>query len=281
MKLIQNTGADRVIDLVRPHLVDGNVLDCVTPSLSLFACAELREALLRVGVVHLILPPGDEGLQFLGGEGDRAARNRLQARWLANQCIKWIRDKVEVRRASGQVPQGAAVMRRPDGAPEQVVLGSFAFSTDGLGLIPGNPLSLIQASESADEATQLAKWIDHQWAALRMQPIGTDALIQALNAIGEQRAPLTLYALVLHHLFLDHGDDLDEERIVNSATGIRNTVVWKKLYKFQRDGVVGAIDKNHQVPRVTQQSCAGAGAQTPARQLDALQGERPPQLPGA
>jgi hypothetical protein len=243
MKLIQNTGADRVIDLVRPHLVDGNVLDCVTPSLSLFAFAELREALLRVGVVHLILPPGDEGLQFLGGEGDRAARNRLQARWLANQCIKWIRDNVEVRRASGQVPQGAAVMRRPDGAPEQVVLGSFAFSTDGLGLIPGNPLSLIQASESADEATQLAKWIDHQWAALRMQPIGTDALIQALNAIGEQRAPLTLYALVLHHLFLDHGDDLDEERIVNSATGIRNTVVWKKLYKFQRDGVVGAIDK--------------------------------------
>jgi hypothetical protein len=36
---------------------------------------------------------------------------------------------------------------------------------------------------------------------------------------------------------------MDEERIVKSATGIRNTVVWKKLYKFQRDGVVGAIDK--------------------------------------
>jgi SNF2 family DNA or RNA helicase len=36
---------------------------------------------------------------------------------------------------------------------------------------------------------------------------------------------------------------MDEERIVKSATGIRNTRVWKKLYKFQRDGVVGAIDK--------------------------------------
>jgi SNF2 family DNA or RNA helicase len=30
---------------------------------------------------------------------------------------------------------------------------------------------------------------------------------------------------------------------VTCATGIRNTVVWKKLFKFQRDGVVGAIDK--------------------------------------
>jgi hypothetical protein len=243
MKLIQNTGADRVLDLMRPHLAGGNLLDCVTPSLSLFAFAELREALFGLERVHLILPPGDEGLQFLGGEGDRAARNRLQGRWLANQCAKWINDKVELRRASGPVPQGAAAMRKPDGAPEQVVLGSFAFSTDGLGLTPGNPLSLIQASESADEATQLAKWLDHQWAALRTHPNGRDALIQALCAMGEHRAPFTLYTLILHHLFLDRGDDLDEERIVNSATGIRNTVVWKKLYKFQRDGVVGAIDK--------------------------------------
>jgi SNF2 family DNA or RNA helicase len=243
MKLIQNTGADRLLDLMRPYLAGGNLLDCVTPSLSLFAFAELREALFGLERVHLILPPGDEGLQFLGGESDRAARNRLQGRWLANQCAKWINEKVELRRASGPVPQGAAVMRKPDGAPEQVVLGSFAFSTDGLGLTPGNPLSLIQASESADEATNLAKWLDHQWAALRAQPNGGDALIQALCAMGEHRAPFTLYTLILHHLFLDRGDDLDEERIVNSATGIRNTVVWKKLYKFQRDGVVGAIDK--------------------------------------
>ncbi len=34
-----------------------------------------------------------------------------------------------------------------------------------------------------------------------------------------------------------------QDKIVKSATGIRNTVVWKKLFKFQRDGVVGAIDK--------------------------------------
>src|SRR5438128_12308531 len=51
------------------------------------------------------------------------------------------------------------------------------------------------------------------------------------------------YLLVLFHLCRDRGADLDEERIVKSATGIRNTVVWKKLYRFQRDGVVGAMDK--------------------------------------
>ena len=243
MRLIHNTGADRVIDLIRPHLQRSSQLGLVSPSFSLFAFAELRDALAGLEKVQLILPPDDEGFEFLGGEGDRAARNRLQARWLANQCAKWIGDKVELRRALGPVPQGAAVMRKPDATPEQVVLGSFAFSTDGLGLTPGNPMSLIQASESASEAIQLARWLDHQWAALRAQPDTRNALIQALRAIGEHRDPLTVYTLILHHLFSSCGEEMDEERIVKSATGIRNTVVWKKLFKFQRDGVVGAIDK--------------------------------------
>ena len=243
MKLIHNTGADRVIDLMRPHLKHGSQLGLVSPSFSLFAFAELRDALAGLEKVQLILPPDDEGLEFLGGEGDRATRNRLQARWLAVQCAKWISNKAELRRALGPVPQGAAVMRDAQATPEQVVLGSFAFSTDGLGVTPGNPLSLIQASESADEASQLARWFDQQWTALRAQPDTRAALIQALQAMGEHRDPFTLYTLILHHMFRDSGDEMDEERIVKSATGIRNTVVWKKLFKFQRDGVVGAIDK--------------------------------------
>ena len=243
MKLIHNSGTDRVIDLMRPHLKRGNQLGCVTPSFSLYAFAELREALSGLDRVQLILPPGDEELEFFGGEGDRVARNRLQTRWLANQCAQWISEKVDLRRALGPVPQGAAVMSKVDAKPEQVVLGSFAFSTDGLGLTPGNPMSLIQASESVDEATQLAKWFDHQWASLRAQPDRRNALIKTLCAIGDHRDAFTLYTLILHHLFRDNDDEIDEECIVKSATGIRNTVVWKKLFKFQRDGVVGAIDK--------------------------------------
>ena len=251
MKLIHNTGTDRVIDLIRPHFKRGNQLGCVTPSFSLYAFAEMREVLSALDRVQLILSHDDAALEFLGAEGDRAARNRLQARWLANQCAKWICEKVELRRASGPVPQGAAVMRKPDATPEQAVLGSFAFSTSGLGLTPGNPLSLIQASESAEEAAQLARWFDQQWASLQGPPAadlaaknsGRDAVVKALQAIGEHRDPFTVYALILHHLFRDSADEMDEERVVKSATGIRNTVVWKKLFKFQRDGVVGAIDK--------------------------------------
>jgi SNF2 family DNA or RNA helicase len=249
MRLISNAGSQRVLELMRPFLEVGNRLDCVTPSFSLYAFAQLREALCSVERVRLIVPADSESLDLLGTDDDRAERNRLQARWLANQCAKWINEKVDLRLAKGSVPQGAAVMRAHGGVPAQAVLGSFSFSTSGLGVTPSNPLNLIQASETADEALQLAQWFDRQWVGLEgveayAGPEGKqESILEALRGLGEHRDPCTIYNLMLHHLFRENGDRLDEERIVNSATGIRNTVVWKKLFRFQSDGVVGAIDK--------------------------------------
>ena len=68
-------------------------------------------------------------------------------------------------------------------------------------------------------------------------------LIEALQQIASHRDPYLVYTLILHHVFRDSGAELDEDQIVKSATGIRNTAVWTKLFTFQRDGVVGAIDK--------------------------------------
>lgn len=247
MKLIQNRGADRAVDLLVPHLQPGQALAFMTPTFSLPAYAELRDALTRLKGTQLILPGEGQDLEIQGGEGDRAARNRLQTRWLANQCAAWLQGQVEVRRAPGRIPQGTAVLRNAQGTPEQVIMGSVAMSTEGLGLTPGNPLSLTQASESAAEAAMLAQWFDQQWKTLPSATESADAARQALldqlKSIGEHRAPFAIYALMLNHLFGGREDALDEERIVKSATGIRNTVVWKKLFKFQRDGVVGAIDK--------------------------------------
>ena len=74
-------------------------------------------------------------------------------------------------------------------------------------------------------------------------PDAKNAFLTHLRELTAHKAPSLVYFLTLFHLFKDLGDELDEERIVKSATGIRNTIVWKKLFKFQRDGVVGAIDK--------------------------------------
>ena len=243
MKILHNSGTERVIDLVRPWLAEGNQLDIVSSSLSLFAFAESLGDVTKLAKARLLLPPEQTDLALLGLEADRGARNRLQARWLARRLATWLVDKVELRRAPGLIPQGAMVLRDARGQPKQAVLGSFSFSSAGLGITPGNPLSLIQASETPEEAQLLSQWFDVQWSSLGGNPGAKAALIGAVQSLAVHRDPFLVYTLILHHLFRDRGDDLDEERIIRSATGIRNTVVWKKLYKFQRDGVVGAIDK--------------------------------------
>lgn len=242
MRLVRNRGTDRVIDLLRPSLNGGHQFDLITAAFSLFAFSELKE-IVAVSRCRLVLPPEVDQLGFLGSESDRAARNRLQNRWLASRVSNWLDQKAEVKRSLSTIPQGAFVVRDGDGSPLQALLGSLAFSTAGLGLTPGNPLNLIQASETPDEASLLSQWFDTQWTSLATDEQAKDELIRALRVVTEARDPYLLYTLILHHIFRDLSDDLDEERIIKAATGIHNTVVWKKLYKFQRDGVVGALDK--------------------------------------
>ena len=133
--------------------------------------------------------------------------------------------------------------KNADGTPAKVITGNCPLTTDGLGITPANQFSLVQATETPEESKLLAGWFTQMWNALPASADGKAALLAQLDELTSKREPLLIYALILHHLFRDRGDDLDEERIIKSATGIRNTVVWKKLYKFQRDGVVGAIDK--------------------------------------
>jgi SNF2 family DNA or RNA helicase len=246
MRIISNTGTDRVVDIVGPKLLPGNRLDLASQALSLFAFGELAGNLARLGGARLILPNDHTDIDLLGSNADRTARNRLQGRWLASRCAAWIEKAVEVRKANGSIPQGAIVMRDGDGRAGQALLGSFSFSTHGLGLTPGNPLNLIQASETPGECDRLGLWFDAQWSEMRAETAAKQDLVAALQCLAAYRAPSSIYGLILHHLFQTEGGELDEERVVKSATGIRDTEVWKRLFKFQRDGVVGAIDKLEQ-----------------------------------
>ncbi|MCK8781883.1 DEAD/DEAH box helicase [Rhizobium sp. NTR19] len=100
----------------------------------------------------------------------------------------------------------------------------------------------MQATSTDGETAAFSSWFQTAWDTVPGRP-DADDLERVLTDAASQRAPSLIYFKFLFELFKDLGDELDEERIVKSATGIRNTTVWKKLFKFQRDGVVGAIDK--------------------------------------
>ncbi|KPF42537.1 helicase [beta proteobacterium AAP121] len=271
MRLIKNVGGDRVLDHLRPQLPADARVDLATDGLSLFAFDELAPLLTAAGPTRLLLSspvpkprPRVSGLDsppavdpdplangLLGDDLDRERRNGLRARGLAADLLQWLETAVDVRAVPGKLPQSAwitgnshalapVIDERPAGV---AITGDCSATTRGLGLSPGNQFSLIQCSETEAERQMFAQWFDATWRAVGDDAGAKQKLLDQVRRLAEQEAPSAIYFGILYNLFKDLGDELDEERIVKSATGIRNTQVWKKLYKFQRDGVVGAIDK--------------------------------------
>ena len=188
MKLISNTGTNRVIDVLRQSLQSDSSLDIATPFLSLFAFSELRDLLNHVTHSRLILPLDTDGdLTLLGSAADRPARNRLQARWLARECAKWIREKTELRQSSSPLPQSAYVVRQTDTAQSRVITGNCPLTTDGLGLAPGNQFSLIQCAETPEEVALFAAWYESLWNAMPASRTGKRN--NAGTPSGDQRSP--------------------------------------------------------------------------------------------
>jgi hypothetical protein len=242
LRIVKNSGTDRVIDVLRTALAPGARLDIATPEFSLFAFGELRGLMERAAQCRLLLPAAGD-LRLLGGDADRAARNQLHTRWLARTCLEWLERLADVRDAGAFLPQAAYVVDGPSTESRRALTGACAFTTDGLGLTPGQQFGLVQCAESSDEVAMLGSWFSGIWDRLPATSAAKASLADRLRPLASHTVPAAIYHLVLYHLFKDLGDTLDEERIVRSATGIRDTAVWRKLYRFQRDGVVGAIDK--------------------------------------
>jgi len=243
MRIVSNIGTDRVIDVLVPGMAARAEASIASPRFSLFAYEALRPQLEALSVCRLILPALDDNdLGLTGGTADRAARNRLQVRWLARACGQWLAMKAAVRFASKPLPQGMLVISDSADGRTLAVTGDCSLSSEGLGLAPNESLGITQFTDDEGVVTSFLGWFESVWNTLPHSP-SSSSLFKRLDEIAAHRAPSLVYFQILYQIFRDLGDELDEERIVKSATGIRDTVVWKKLFRFQRDGVFGAIEK--------------------------------------
>lgn len=243
MRIIENAGSDRAVDHLRDSLKGGARLELVTSKFSVFAFAALREQLSRITEARVVVPNEAAELGLQGEPEDRAARNELRGRWLAASCLRWLKETAEIRESSHQIPQGAFLTCGKALGESAALHGSFSFTSPGLGVTPTDQIGLIQVSEAQGEVDGLAKWFEGIWSRLPPQGAADPSLFRELRKLASYSPPRAVYASVLARLFGQLEGQLDEEQVVNSATGIRRTVIWQKLYKFQRDGVVGAIDK--------------------------------------
>ncbi len=241
MKIVSNVGNDRVFDLLDGRIDDKSTLAVASPEFSIYAFDGLRSTLRTVSDVKFVLPPvGIDGIGLYGSEFDRPARNKLQLRWLSSTCAQWLSRNAEVRFADRAIPQSMMVVNGVEAS--FAVVGNCGFSSEGLGLAPHNPYGFTQFTDTHSDVASYQAWFTALWDG-----IGTGnrsaTLVDALQRTASHSAPASIYFHILHQLFKDLNNELDEDKIIKSATGIRDTHVWNKLFAFQRDAVVGAIDK--------------------------------------
>ncbi len=241
MKILQNLADQRVVDRLRA-LNHVESLDIASDKISLAAIGSLLDGLKAIDKARLILNVEDGDFNsVLGSDSEREFRNQLRTKSLAQKALEWISKHGEARVSESKIPQAIIAAKSKDAGV--AFSGSCTLDGKGLGLVPSDRLGLIQSTESDSEMAAISEWFNRAWDGLADSPESSKRLTSMLQFLSSELEPSLVYYLILYRLFRDKGEELDEESIIKSATGIHESVVWKKLYKFQRDGVVGAIDK--------------------------------------
>ncbi len=253
--LVDNKAHGRVVDALREALSASHSASLLTNELSIFAWHELSKELERLRSARLLLPrtghspaaldaPSDAdpiGGPLVGGSEERRFRNTLTAPAVARALADWVTQRCEVRAASATVPHSLFCL---EGDERRAVLqGSSTFTGPGLGLTPSGRYELNTLVTDPSAVDSLRELFDSLWTDPVLSRDAKADLLNRLAEVSANRSPQTLYFATLFHLFAANIHELDEDQIVKGRTGIRETLVWQKLYRFQRDGVLGAIDK--------------------------------------
>jgi hypothetical protein len=241
--LIDNKTHGTVGKLLKKFVVKSSSLSIVTSEFSVFAYAELDDALKKVRRSRILISNVGEiesANQLLGDELDRSERNKLRSPLLARKCAKWLGNQADIRRPGAPTGQNLIHVENRESEP-LAIHGSSPFTTAGLGVVPTTSYHMNTAFQGRGETDQLLAWFDTIWSSATDSI--KDDIIAKLRTVYENKAPESIYFFTLYALFLDYLGGLEEESIIKSRTGIKETRVWNKLYRFQRDGVLGAIDK--------------------------------------
>ena len=97
-----------------------------------------------------------------------------------------------------------------------------------------------------DDALSTRKWLnlfDQIWRDSSKLKDVTDAICAHIESVYQENAPEKIYFLMLYNLFNEFLEDLNEDVLPNDLTGYQNSIVWNKLFNFQKDAATGIINK--------------------------------------
>lgn len=247
--LLDNKNQGKVIDALKENINANARLSIASGLFSIYGYATLKKEFTRIDSIRLLLPlpKTNEASPFhldglIGIEADRRFRNTLNITQIARECADWLQKKGEIKAVSVPVAQNLIHIQNENG--EAVAIhGSSQFTSTGLGILPSSGYEMNTLFSTPIETSTLLNWFDAIWNNPEAtQDIKTFVLTQ-VKELFASKSPERIYFLTLYNIFRDFLGELEEDKIIKTQTGIKETIIWNKLYKFQRDGVLSAIDK--------------------------------------
>lgn len=242
--ILDNKNSGHVGHELKKRTFDGARLSVLSSLFTLYGFSTLKQELKQLKSARLLLTNWEAtSLQTLiGAEAEVRLLNQLQQKRIAAEFSQWLASKVDVKASINSQP-GQNIIHLNSGDHSYAIHGSATFSPIGLGEVRSDTLQMNMGLSDSESTKQLLSWFDNVWSdASSVRNIKAE-LISKLDYIAADQPANLIYFLTLFHIFKDFIEDIDEDSIIRSKTGFKDTLVWNKLYRFQKDGVLGAIDK--------------------------------------
>ena len=189
------------------------------------------------------IPKAERERSLYGSEFEIQLRNKLTQRAIARECADWIRRKASFRSNKAQAPMQPFAGVRGDGS-ETVYMPLQGFTAVDLGYEKGNAVSNIVTRFSEPTHTGMfLNLFDQIWNSPDKLEDVTTRLCDHIASVYQENPPERIYFLMLYNIFREFLEDINEDVLPNDRTGYQNTLIWQKLFNFQRDAATGLINK--------------------------------------
>jgi SNF2 family DNA or RNA helicase len=231
--------AGHAIDRLRKHLTGATRVDSLSESFSLFVYEALQDELTDVELRLLLHGHSLEEFPLNGLEEENLKRARLDQHRIAHTFVAWAEEHLRARTLKRRT---RGTWTSVDG-PFPYVVDGVGLEAESLGLVASQDLYFPLETTDADKVAQTVVNFERMWCDDATTGSVQEDFLAAARALFENRAPESVYLRVLTSLFKDFVEEAGEETTERGKTGFYDSAVWNKLYKFQRDGVLGAIEK--------------------------------------
>ena len=185
-----------------------------------------------------------------GSEYEVRLKNELNGKAIAKECAKWVREKAQFKSNINYSPIDKFInIENKKSLLSKNNLTTYLnvdqFNTIGFGYEKGN--SLFTTVTKVDDNYEMTKYymksFDELWNDKNNFKDVTDEVIAFLTDLYKENSPEYIYYIILYNIFTEFLEDISDDELANEKTGFKNSVIWNTLYDFQKDAVLGIINK--------------------------------------